>query len=171
MRPQRFLDFDGDVSCRAFAISRTAREKSAFGSETTAGLLIDCERYRPVAEDPRTPCSSAASTSPRFIPTLVFALFGTTRMRSVGKERAPVCRLSRTFLIVGTSSPHRSSSSVRSSVASIGPWKNGEVSTTIISAISLQPRAVGELRLGDEPASSGRTGAGRTSTPAACRVV
>src|SRR5829696_662059 len=176
LRPQRFLDLDGDAGWRAFAISRTAREKSAFGSETTAGLprLTASGTARSLGISKRTPCSSAASTSPRFIPTLVFALFRTTRMRSVGNERSSsVCRLSRTFLIVGTSSPHRSSSSsVRSSVASIGPWKNGEVSTTIISYDSL---ATSSSRLSfasvTSSASSGRTGAGRTSTPAACRVV
>ena len=53
----------------------------------------------------------------------------------LGKARSSrVWRLKRTFLSVGTSRPQTSrSSSVRSSVASIGPWKNGEVSTTMTS--------------------------------------
>jgi len=59
----------------------------------------------------------------------------TKRIRACGNESSSsVCRLRRTFFSVGTSRPQIiSSSSVRSSVDSIGPWKNGEVSTTITS--------------------------------------
>ena len=83
----------------------------------------------------RTLTSSALSTSPGFIPTFELARFRTRRIRSDGKERSSsVWSASLTFLSVGTSSEQTSrSSSVRSSVASIGPWKNGDVSTTITS--------------------------------------
>ena len=108
------------------------------------------------------------------MPTFVFARFSSTRTRSGGNESSSsVCRLSFTFLTVGTSSPHRSSSSsVRSRVASIGPWKNGEVSTTITSNDS---RATSSSRASfasvTSSASSGRSGAGRMSSPQTCFVV
>ena len=72
----------------------------------------------------------------RFVrPTFELARLSTKRMWFVGKDSSSsVCRASLTFFSVGTSRPHRTSnSSVRSRVASIGPWKNGEVSTTITS--------------------------------------
>ena len=61
---------------------------------------------------------------------------------------------------------------MRSSVASIGPWKNGDVSTTMTSYDS---RATSRSRESfvsvTSSASSGRTGAGRMSRPDGCRVV
>ena len=65
----------------------------------------------------------------------MFARLRTNLMRLVGNDSSSsVCSARRTFFSVGTSSPQSiSSSSVLSSVASIGPWKNGDVSTTITS--------------------------------------
>ena len=108
------------------------------------------------------------------MPTFEFARLRTTRTRSIGNERScSVWRLSRTFLIVGTSSPQtRSRSSDWSSVASIGPWKNGDVSTTITSydsfATSISRTSLASVT---SSASSGRIGAGRTSRPDEWRVV
>ena len=92
------------------------------------------------------------------MPTFVFDRFSTTPMRSLGNDRSSsVWRLSRTFLIVGTSSPQSNSRSlVRLSVASIGPWKNGDVSTTIASYEPTRHlEQAGELPLVTSSASSG----------------
>jgi hypothetical protein len=108
------------------------------------------------------------------MPTFEFALFRTTLTRSFGNESSSrVCSERRTFLIVGTSRlVSRSSSSVRSRVASIGPWKKGEVSTMITSYDS---RATSSNRASlasvTSSASSGRNGAGKTSRPQPWRVV
>ena len=112
-------------------------EKSHDGSASTAGVprftQIGTVRSLGISNPMLT--LSAASTSFVFRPTFEFARFMTNLIRAAGKDSSSsVCSASRTFFSVGTSSPHRtSSSSVRSSVASIGPWKNGEVSTTIRS--------------------------------------
>ena len=119
LRPQRFLDFDGDAGCRAFAISRTAREKSA-GRRRRRVAPIDCEQYRPVAGD----LEAHALLERRFDLSTLHPDVGVRPVQddadALGREGgAPGCELSRTFLIVGTSSPHRgSSSSVQSSVLS-----------------------------------------------------
>ena len=111
---------------------------------------------------------SASSTSLGFMPTFEFARLRTSLIRSRGKDSiSSVCSASFTFFSVGTSSPHRrNSSSVRSSVASIGPWKNGDVSTMIASYDS---RATSSSRASfasvTSSASSGRNGAGRISSP------
>ncbi len=95
-------------------------------------------------------------------------------MRLFGNESSSsVCSARRRFFSVGTSRLERSSSSsVRSRVASIGPWKNGEVSTTITSYDS---RATSSSRESfasvTSSASSGRSGAGSTSRPDVCLVV
>jgi hypothetical protein len=105
---------------------------------------------------------------------LELARFRTKRIRDAGNESSSsVCIERRTFFSVGTSRPQSiSSSSVRSSVASIGPWKNGEVSTMMMSYDS---RATSSSRASfvsvTSSASSGRSGAGRMSSPHVCLVV
>src|SRR5207253_5827885 len=137
-KKRRFLAvFSGSGFATIFATSRIAFEKSAPLSPTTGGTprLTASGTARSLGTSKRTFCSSADSTSAFFIPTLVLARLSVTRTLRTGNESSSsVCRLSRTFLIVGTSSEQTSSSSsVWSSVASIGPWKKGDVSTMITS--------------------------------------
>ena len=136
-------------------LAHRPREVRSPGRQHDRVAAVDRRRDGAVARQLDSGPSSRAplSTSRRLRPTFEFARLRTTPTRSRGNESSSsVCRLSRTFLIVGTSRPQSSSSSsVRSSVASIGPWKNGEVSTTITSYDAARDlEQARELRLRDE---------------------
>src|SRR5205823_1619885 len=90
-RLARKLFFCLAAACAAtssFAIARTALEKSAFESESTAGLprLTASGTERSLGISYAISRSSAASTSFGFMPTLELARLSTSLIRSGGKE-------------------------------------------------------------------------------------
>ena len=97
--------------------------------------------------------SSAASTSLGFMPTFEFARLRTSLMRLGGNESSSsVCRLSRTFLSVGTSSP-------QSEQQLIGPVEGGQhraveerrgVDDDHVVRLARDLEQPGQLGLGDE---------------------
>src|SRR5207253_1493511 len=149
------LDLEAIVEAHGYALAREKRPFFAFFAAAGVGLTMPCASrlIAPANSEPASPStaglprltetgtarsdgiskatfmSRAPSTSFFDIPTFELARFRTNRIRVVGNERrSSVWRLRRTFFRVGTSRPHSmSSSSVRSSVASIGPWKKGDV--------------------------------------------